>query len=261
MIIAGAEFVKKLKKLDGQLFIVEGEKFVKEIPSSWEVKYYVITEEFASGRQFDHGRHDHRVGSFDLRELETRAKVYITRKQLFSKISQTENPQGILAVCGKREFALDFAQAQGLWLLCEDIQDPGNLGTLIRAAGAAGAGGVILCGACCDVYNPKVVRASAGGVFRVPVIKAPPDDIVTALRDNHINIIAAVVRDGSLPYTLDMRGSCCVMIGNEAQGLSSALTEAANFRARLPMVAAESLNAAVAGAVLLYEAVRQRISI
>jgi TrmH family RNA methyltransferase len=246
MQLLGADFVKKLKKLNEDLFIVEGEKFVKEIPESWEIDCYVITEEFARKR--------------GLQELETRAKVYVTRERLFLQISQTETPQGILAVCRKRGFVLNFALAQGLWLLCEDIQDPGNVGTLIRTAGAAGASGVILCGACCDVYNPKVIRASAGGVFRVPTVKARPDEIATALHGNHVSVIAAVVRGGSLPYALDMAGSCCIMIGNEARGLSSALIETADCRARLPMVAAESLNAAVAGAVLLYEAVRQRIS-
>jgi TrmH family RNA methyltransferase len=227
-------------------FIVEGERFVKEIGQDWRIKCIIVSEDYAKSK-----------GS----QFECKANVFITPEYLFKKISDTVTPQGIIAVCEKRLFRLEEAvRPGGISLLCDRISDPGNLGTLIRTANAAGADCAILLNSC-ELYNPKVIRSSTGSVFHLPCIEEESlEKILRLFHEQDIRTVAAVVRDGTLVYDAELTPPVCLMVGSEACGLSDELIGRADMRVVLPMrPGAESLNASVAGSVLLYEIVRQRL--
>ena len=142
----------------------------------------------------------------------------------------------------------------------ENLNDPGNIGALIRTAAAAGTDGVILSAGSGDIYNPKVLRAAAGAILRIPIVTdAMLPDTIGLLKQAGYAIYAAHHRGDTLPYSLDLRGSFCWLIGSESHGISGEAAALADTRVRLPMAnEVESLNASVAGSLLLYEAVRQR---
>jgi len=253
--VAGQEFIKKNLPLlnkngrdESGLFIVEGEKFVSEIPRSWGVKYYIVSNKF---------RQTHSLAGF-----EARAGVYAVQDWQYEKLSDTVTPQGIMAVCEKKRVSLsDLLSARPLVLLCESLSDPGNVGTMIRTAAAAGASGVILTKGSADLYGPKVIRASAGAFFHINCVDGA-DALPAALflKERHVVLSAGRLNGETSPYDADMTAASCIMIGNESHGLSPELSALADIRVKIPMnPAVESLNAAAAGIVLLYEAVRQRL--
>ena len=129
------------------LFILEGKRLVDEIPNSWEIKYLLKAESYSEDINFEN--------------------VYTVKDSLFEKISETVNPQGILAVCHIKEFDVtnvDYSNSP-FFVVLENVTDPGNMGTLIRTADAAGADGIFLSKGCVDIYNPKVIRATMGSIF------------------------------------------------------------------------------------------------
>jgi TrmH family RNA methyltransferase len=142
----------------------------------------------------------------------------------------------------------------------EGVEKPGNVGAVLRSADAAGVSALILADARTDLYNPNAIRASLGTIFTVPVCEAASDEALAWLREKNISIIAARV-DGSVSYTeIDYRRPTAVVLGSEAEGLSSAWTAADITAVRLPMLgAADSLNVSAAAAVIFYEALRQRM--
>ncbi|MCL2016424.1 MAG: RNA methyltransferase [Defluviitaleaceae bacterium] len=250
--------VKSLKTKKGRdalnLFIVEGEKLVKEIPSQWQVVTYVYAES--------------KPPTVSHKPILTVSDKY------FSALSDTVTPQGVLAVCKKRNFAItDILPNPAnppnppnppkniFLLLLENIADPGNLGTLIRTATAAGANGIILSTGSCDVYNPKTIRAAAGAVLRVPIVdNADFAEVIPYLQQCGVSVLAAHLHGEVLPYQINLRNPCGILIGNEASGLSQNAVKLANITVKLPMANnVESLNAATAGGILLYEVVRQRM--
>jgi TrmH family RNA methyltransferase len=178
---------------------------------------------------------------------------------LFRSISGTENPQGIALVC-KTPIKLEPTQkpsANGLYLLLEEIQDPGNMGTIVRTGEAAGISGIIMSKDSADIYNPKVIRSTMGSIFRVPF--SIVDDLAAAvdtLKDNGITTYAAHLK-GELYNSGSLTKDCALLIGNEARGLSEEISAKADKLIKIPMHGkVESLNAAVATAILMYEAAR-----
>ena len=263
---------KQLKTKKGRdetgLFIIEGDKFVKEIPGDWEVRRIIIATRFAEGQ--------------DLALYKKRAPVEVVRDSLFDSLADTVTPQGIMAVVQQKRWQLNQLTAQreviptsgklnmsledsiktpGFILLGESLNDPGNIGTLIRTAAAAGASGVALSTGSGDIYNPKVLRASAGAILRLPVVEnINLSEAITQLRQAKYAIYATDTKGDTLPYSLDLRGSFCWLVGNEAHGLSPGAISYADKLVRLPMARdMESLNASIAGGVLLYETLRQRL--
>ena len=244
--------LKQLKSKKGRnetgLFLVEGEKFVMEIPSHWPVRRYVIAKRFAEGR--------------DLSVYKNRAPLEIVRDSLFDSLADTVTPQGIIAVCEQKHWQLSqLITPGGFILIGERLNDPGNIGALIRTAAAAGAGGVILSADSGDIYNPKVLRAAAGAVLRMPVVTdAILSEAIGKLKQAGYAIYAAHPRGDTLPYALDLRARFCWLVGSESHGLTKEAADMADAWVRLPMSSeVESLNASVAGSILLYEAVRQRM--
>lgn len=225
------------------LFILEGKRLVDEIPNSWEIKYLLKAESYSEDINFEN--------------------VYTVKDSLFEKISETVNPQGILAVCHIKEFDVtnvDYSNSPFLVVL-ENVTDPGNMGTLIRTADAAGADGIFLSKGCVDIYNPKVIRATMGSIFHLPIYRnLNLMDLMEDFKNNNVKTLAAHLKGTSTPYKVDMTTACAVIIGNEANGLSDEISEMASDLVKIPMPGkAESMNAGIAGGILIYEAVRQRI--
>ena len=249
--------LKQLRMKKGRdetgLFVVEGEKFVREIPVGWEVVRYVFSQGFVDGAAAQPER-----AAFIAR-CRGVAAVEILRDSVFASYVDTLTPQGVAAICRQRRWSRDGLWGQTL-LLCESLQDPGNVGTLIRTAAAAGVSGVMLTAGSADVYSAKVQRAAAGAALRLPVIgDVVLEEVLAEVKARGMSVYAAHPHGGVAPYALDMRGAFCLLIGNEAHGLSDEALRHADAKVCLPMAnATESLNAAAAGSILLYEAVRQR---
>jgi TrmH family RNA methyltransferase len=145
-------------------------------------------------------------------------------------------------------------------LACVDVRDPGNAGTVLRTAEAAGADGVICCEGSVDVYNPKTVRASAGSLFHVPiVVGSTPAEVADAVQSFGFTRVATVAREGAEYAGVDLTGRIALFLGNEANGLPPDLVDQADVRVTIPMAGrTESLNVGMAAAVLCFEAARQR---
>ena len=184
------------------------------------------------------------------------ARVTLLSDALFDGLSSVESPSGVLAVVRTPEGRAVPADAP-LVLLLEDIQDPGNVGTLLRSAAAAGAGHVMLSPHCAFAWSPKVLRAAMGAHFAVNVVEGA--DLAAWLRDYRGTGIALAGDAGRSLYELDLRLPSAFVVGNEGAGVSAGVRAAAGAAARIPMArAVESLNAASAGTIALFEAVRQR---
>jgi TrmH family RNA methyltransferase len=147
-------------------------------------------------------------------------------------------------------------------VVCDRVQDPGNLGSIVRVADAAGAHAVLISAASCDLYNPKTVRTTMGSLFHLPVIQGGRAlELIRWIRSKGITV-AAASQHGDLAYShVDTRGAICWVMGNEAKGLSREALEACDVVVRIPMPGrAESLNVAAAASILMYEVVRQRMA-
>lgn len=242
-----------------QVFLVEGIRMFQEIPESLLVKAYV-TEEWVEqlptaweeGRQYE-----------------------IISSGVVKEISDTQTPQGVLAVVRQQTYqreellgeavGADGERSRGngtapCVLVLENLQDPGNLGTILRTAEGAGVTGVMMSRDTVDIYNSKVVRATMGAIFRIPFrYEASISDGVDWLKNQGIRCYAAHL-DGICVYDYDFREPCCFLIGNEGNGLTDGLAAQADRFLRIPMKGkVESLNAAAAATVLMYETLRQRL--
>ncbi|MHB1021040.1 MAG: TrmH family RNA methyltransferase [Acidobacteriaceae bacterium] len=195
-------------------------------------------------------------------QLPARTPAFLLEEDVFTSAVATETPQGIAALLQAPQFVQSDLlphDAVPLILVAAGLQDPGNLGTLIRSAEAFGASGIVSLPGTVSAWNQKAVRASAGSIFRVPLVKTKSQDDFAWLHQAGVKIFAAVADDG-LPLTeVDLRGPSALLIGNEGAGLSAELIALADERITIPCPGpVESLNAAVAGSLLLYEAARQR---
>ena len=240
--------IKKAKfRQEQDVFVVEGRKMVSELPRERFVRGFV-TERFLQEN-----------GASCMEGL----PMELVSDRVMEAVSDTQTPQGILAVVKQFHYsreALFQSSTAPLFLLLERISDPGNLGTMIRAGEGAGLTGVFLSRDCVDIYNPKVIRSTMGSVYRVPFLYVDSmDEIVKWLKDRDVLCLAAHLRDSCDYDKADYRGATAFMIGNEARGLSDSMTDLAQKRIKIPMQGkVESLNAAVAASILLYEASRQR---
>lgn len=226
------------------VFIAEGVKMYKEAPKALLQEVYLTPEVLSE------------VG-------EPKVPYYLVSSEVFSKISDTQTPQGVLCVLKRPEMSLRELLDIGntpLILLLENLQDPGNLGTILRVGEAAGVTGVVMSKGCVDIFNPKVIRSTMGSIYRMKFTVC--DDILEAvseIKGAGITTYAAHLH-GSLGYTeYDYKKPTCFFIGNEGNGLSDEITALADKRLLIPMEGSvESLNAGIAAAVLSYEAHRQR---
>lgn len=234
----------KVRKTTGT-FTVEGKKMFVEIPAEDLVSVYV-SETFLK----ENG------------ELVKDKKYQIVSDQVFKKISDTVTPQGIVAVVKQKSYSIDYIiekrnKEKSCIVVLDRLQDPGNMGTIVRTGEAAGISGIIMSKDSADIYNPKVIRSTMGSIFRVPF--AIVDNLGVAvdnLKSNGITTYAAHLK-GELYNSGSLTNDCALLIGNEARGLSGEISSKADKLIKIPMHGkVESLNAAVATAILMYEAAR-----
>lgn len=249
------KLIKEIKALSDKknrdesgLFIADGLRFVSEIPENMHIEKMFFSESYASKN--------------DINMYSRKTQCFVVSDKLFASLSDTKNPQGIIALCRKMSYDINkIIKKNGFYILAEEMNDPGNLGTVIRTAHAAGADGVLLSKGSVDLYNPKVLRSTMGSVFKIPVITNVDFDYATEImKENGIKIYAAHLKGKKLPYDLNLKKGCAFMLGNEARGLSDKAAGMCDELVKIPMPGnAESLNASVAAAILIYETVRQRI--
>jgi TrmH family RNA methyltransferase len=194
-------------------------------------------------------------------------RVLRTTDRLFASIAATETPQGIAALVRLPEYSFeDIVRGVPLVVVLIGVQDPGNVGTIVRSAEAFGATGLVSAAATASPYNPKAMRASAGSVFRLPMlVRAQPPVLLAQLRVAGAALVATTSGPSPVgppplePHAVDLRGPVALLIGGEAHGLPEPVLRSADAAIRIPLVQpVESLNAAVAASVVLYESARQR---
>lgn len=188
-------------------------------------------------------------------------ETYVLAKKLFNELADTRTPQGIIAAFEMpvADFSDIKTSDSGFAVLCENLQDPGNLGTIIRTADAAGAAGIVLSKGCCDLFNPKTVRSTVASIGNIPVVRGMDAlDAAKRLKTIGFRLAAGVLTDNSVGlYEADLSGKIAFVIGNEGNGISPELIAISDAAIKIPMRGgAESLNAAVAAAVMMFEKVR-----
>ncbi len=187
-------------------------------------------------------------------------RVFDLEPGVIERVADTVSPQPVLAVVGFSPAPVEVVRDVSMVMVLVDVRDPGNAGTMIRTADAAGVGAVIHCEGSVDPTNPKTVRASAGSIFHVPVVVGgAAGDVVELLKGWEFMTVGTAVREGVDYAAYDWRQPVALVFGNEASGLSDAVLDRLDDRVTIPMVGhAESLNVGVSASVLCFEALRQR---
>ncbi len=192
------------------------------------------------------------------------ARLLECSEPVFRKMAYRDRPEGLLAVgpCIRRTLAdLTIRSAAPLIVVAESVEKPGNLGTILRTADAAGVDAVLVCDKTTDINNPNVVRASIGTLFSVPVVEAGSEDVLAWLTARGIQIVAASPHAEKEYTAVDLKRATAIVVGSEQYGLSTLWMERSGLKVRIPMLGqADSLNVSAATTLLLYEAVRQRRS-
>lgn len=188
--------------------------------------------------------------------------VYTFAPKLFSEISETVSPQGVIALCRMEKKSPEdiLKEEKNCVIMCEALQDPGNIGTVIRTAHAANVGGVVLTKGCCELYNPKIVRATMSAMFSIPVVQGTESaEAVEYFRKHGYKIVAGALTESAVDfYSADLSGKVLIIIGNEGNGVEQSTLSLCDSVLKIPMRSdAESLNAAVAGSIMMYEHLRQ----
>ncbi|HWR08011.1 RNA methyltransferase [Sporomusa sp.] len=241
------------------MFIAEGLRTVEECAASdWPVQLCIYTEAVATRER------TRRVLD---RLTAAQCRMVIVPEAIYNKLSDTEQPQGIMVVLKKRQTTITQLitsnNKESLIVVLDGIQDPGNAGTIIRTADAAGCTGVIILKGAVDIYAGKTVRATMGSLFHLPVIEGiPPEELIAGLKSANVNIFATSLQKSDIYYQVDFKRSTAIILGNEGQGVCQELIDKADACLTIPLVGqAESLNVAVAAGIILYEAVRQRATL
>lgn len=237
---------KPKTRYEQRVFVVEGIKMCMEAPRE-QIQEMYVSEGFLVDR---HGQ-----------ELIKDYSYETVSDHVFSQISDTKTPQGILCLVKMPEYCLeDLLGEVPHLLILENIQDPGNLGTMMRTGEGAGITGIVMDKTTVDVFNPKTIRSTMGSVFRVPFyVTEDLAETLRMLRKKDIALYAACL-DGEMAYDKpDYTSPCGFLVGNEAKGLKEETVAYADTHIRIPMEGkVESLNAAVASSLLMYEVNRQR---
>ena len=243
------ELVKKVKKLkekkyrdEEDAFIVEGIKMVEEaIDENAKIQLIVICKEI----MYKIAKHE---------------CIYVTEK-IFNLLTDVKTPQGILAVIGKKGKNTEIDYSKDIIIALDGIQDPGNLGTILRTVDSANLGQIIISKNSADCYNTKVVRSTMGAIFRLNIIET--DDLVDTLekmQKNKFEVVVTSLDTTNNIYDIEYKNKV-IVIGNEANGVSKEVQNIADKKVKIPMLGkTESLNAAVATSIMIYEYVRRTVS-
>lgn len=242
---------RKVREEDG-IYIVEGLRMFVEAPRD-KVREVYVSESFYKKKR---------------EELCLDAwgkKLEILSDSVYGHVSDTKTPQGVLVVMEQMKYSLEevIAGKEGrasLLMVLDNLQDPGNLGTILRAGEAAGVTGVVMSSDCVDIYNPKVIRSTMGSIYRMPFIYVEDlPTVVKMLGEKEIHTYAAHLKGKRSYEEEDFTKGTAFLIGNEGNGLRDEVADAAEIYVKIPMCGeVESLNAAIAASVLMFEAARQR---
>ena len=239
--------LKKFRDIN-EMFLLEGVRAIEDAVSNGVELLMLFYSE-----NFDISRHA---------ELEKVKKKFALSEKLFADISETKTPQGVIAIASQPQYYIkEVLKNSSKVIVLEKVQDPGNMGTIIRTADAAGFDAVILVDGCTDVFGSKVVRSTMGSLFRMPICTVKTVDEVGALLKEHGFNIFVTHLDGEMIYnSIDYSAKNAFVFGNEGSGVSDAMTGIADKLIKIPMLGgAESLNVSVAAAVVMYEDVRSRV--
>jgi len=223
-------------------FLVEGVKFINDIPESWHISYLIFSESYR-GKHIGSGRF-------------SAAPAFVVADKVFSTISDVVTSQGVIAIVEKKTFDIEaiFKKNNPIIFYLEEINDPGNLGTILRNCHALGVDGVVLSRDCVDIFSPKVVRATAGSIFHLPFVIGSIDD----LRGKSVPIYATTPHSAASIHDVDLSKGGIFALGNEARGLQGETITKADLSVKIP-IESESLNVSVCCAIFAYEAARQRL--
>lgn len=235
---------KKYRRETGEM-LCEGEKMLREALASNAKIGTVIARA---------GEENTAFSALLGKAEETGAKLYQAPDALFRSASDVETPQRVLFSCAQPQWGAKALAGQKHVLLLDGVQDPGNLGTILRSADAFALGGVVLCEGCADPFSPKVVRATMGAIFRLPCPRLPLLEAAALLRQNGLHIYTAALRSDAVPIGAAPMENAAVIVGSEGAGVTQAALDAADGSVIIPMAGcAESLNAGVAASILIYE--------
>ena len=245
----------KKQRMKNLQFVVEGVRIVDEcLKHNGDIEYIV------------YGKNLHMVrGGTDLlnKIFQKGYIVYEVPDQLFNKLAATENPQGIMAVVNMKNITLESLELkndeESLFIILDRIQDPGNMGTIIRTSEGAGADAVILTKGSVDPYNDKTLRATMGAIFYLPVIQCKDDAWIEYLKEKDVKLIAADLNTDKTYIDIDYNGNIGIIIGNEANGTDEKILHNVDERVIIPILGrVESLNAAMAAGILIYKAIEKK---
>ena len=242
--------VKHIKKLQTKSYrvktgeyLLEGYRLVRDaIENGVELKNIIVTDTFDAS-EFSH------------------LDLIVMPEKLFNQLKTTVNSQGIMAIAkiNEREFDENIAKNNSFFIYLDGIQDPGNMGTIIRIADAGGVDGVLLSKTCVDIYNPKTIRSTMASMFNVPVYENCDNDVLDMLKSNGFDLVAGSLEAKCSHYEANYSKRTVVVIGNEANGITDEVMDMCNVPVKIPIYGkAESLNASVACGILVYEILRQR---
>ncbi|MCM8711972.1 RNA methyltransferase [Clostridium sp. SYSU_GA19001] len=246
--------VKKLKekkhRIEKKQFLIEGFRFVEEaLKSKFEVPMIFLSE--GALKQWK---------DFNIEEkLQAKTKTFMVNDTIFKQLSATETPQGIAAVVNNR--SLKMVDKEGFYILVDKLQDPGNLGTIIRSAHAAGALGILLTKGTVDVYNEKTLRSTMGSIFNVPIFEDSNLSKIKELKSKGFKLVVSSLDEAQNFYEVNLTEKVVIAVGNEGAGVSKEVYELEDVKVKIPMPGeAESLNAAVAASIMMFEIVRQKLT-
>lgn len=252
------EIIKKIKSLKEKkyrdienCYIIEGIKLVKEaIAENAKIKQIVVCEDCINDGEIDTDTL-YEIAKFDV--------VYVTEK-VFKTITDVKTPQGIIAVIEKNNINSKIDYSQDIIIALDGVQDPGNLGTILRTVDSANLKQIILSKESADSYNPKVVRSTMGAIFRVNIIEVDSlKDMLQEAKKNNSKVMVTSLDTKNSIYDVDYSKKV-IVIGNEANGVSKEVQAIADEKVKIPMLGkTESLNASVAAGIMIYEYVRKKL--
>ena len=253
------ELIKHIRKLkdkkyrdESNEYVVEGVKLVEEaVKENAKIKQIIVCED--TTRTYE-------IPTHIMLEIARYECISVSNK-IFNIITQVTNPQGIMAIIEKNAQDAQIDYSQDIIVVLDDVQDPGNLGTILRTVDSIGLNKIIVSKGTADAFNSKVVRSTMGAIFRIKIIEVENlAQEIKEMRKHHFKLMVTSLQTKNSIYDIDFNKKI-IVIGNEANGVSKEIQDMADEKAKIPMLGrTESLNASVAAGVVMYEYVRQKLS-
>ena len=253
------ELIKHIRKLkdkkyrdESNEYVVEGVKLVEEaVKENAKIKQIIVCED--TTRTYE-------IPTHIMLEIAKYECISVSDK-IFNIITQVTNPQGIMAIIEKNAQDAQIDYTQDIIVVLDDVQDPGNLGTILRTVDSIGLNQIIVSKGTADAFNSKVVRSTMGAIFRIKIIEVENlAQAIKEMRKHHFKLMVTSLQTENSIYDIDFNKKI-IVIGNEANGVSKEIQDMADEKAKIPMLGrTESLNASVAAGVVMYEYVRQKLN-